>query len=79
MTKPKYTVIAPIYNEIENIPPHLYARVCEVMDQTGEAWELVLVDDGSKDGSTDALRELGKRITVCDRSSSRATLATKSR
>ncbi len=60
MTKPKYTVIAPIYNEIENIP-HLYARVCEVMDQTGEAWELVLVDDGSKDGSTDALRELGKK------------------
>ena len=60
MTKPKYTVIAPIYNEIENIP-HLYARVCEVMDQTGEAWELILVDDGSKDGSTDALRELGKK------------------
>jgi len=60
VTKPKYTVIAPIYNEIENIP-HLYARVCEVMDQTGEAWELVLVDDGSKDGSTDALRELGKK------------------
>ena len=60
MTKPKYTVIAPIYNEIENIP-HLYARVCEVMGQTGEAWELVLVDDGSKDGSTDALRELGKK------------------
>ena len=60
MTKPKYTVIAPIYNEIENIP-HLYARVCEVMGQTGEAWELVLVDDGSKDGSTEALRELGKK------------------
>jgi len=60
VTKPKYTVIAPIYNEIENIP-HLYARVCEVMDQTGEAWELVLVDDGSKDGSTEALRELGKK------------------
>jgi len=60
VTKPKYTVIAPIYNEIENIP-HLYARVCEVMDQTGEAWELILVDDGSKDGSTDALRELGKK------------------
>jgi len=60
VTKPKYTVIAPIYNEIENIP-HLYARVCEVMGQTGEAWELVLVDDGSKDGSTEALRELGKK------------------
>jgi len=58
--KPVYTIIAPIYNEIENIP-HLYARVSEVMDQTGQPWELVLVDDGSKDGSKDALRELGKK------------------
>jgi len=58
--KPVYTIIAPIYNEIENIP-HLYARVSEVMEQTGQPWELVLVDDGSKDGSTDALRELGKK------------------
>jgi dolichol-phosphate mannosyltransferase len=55
-----YTIIAPIYNEIENIP-HLYARVSEVMEQTSQPWELVLVDDGSKDGSTDALRELGKK------------------
>lgn len=60
MPKPVYTIIAPIYNEIENIP-HLYARVSEVMDQTGQPWELVLVDDGSKDGSKDALRELGKK------------------
>ena len=60
MTKPVYTIIAPIYNEIENIP-HLYSRVSEVMDQTGQPWELVLVDDGSKDGSTDALRDLGKK------------------
>ena len=60
MPKPVYTIIAPIYNEIENIP-HLYARVSEVMEQTGQPWELVLVDDGSKDGSTDALRELGKK------------------
>ncbi len=60
MSKPVYTIIAPIYNEIENIP-HLYSRVTEVMEQTNQPWELVLVDDGSKDGSTDALRELGKK------------------
>ncbi|HPL81815.1 MAG TPA: glycosyltransferase family 2 protein [Anaerolineaceae bacterium] len=60
MSKPVYTIIAPIYNEIENIP-HLYSRVTEVMEQTNQPWELVLVDDGSKDGSTDALRKLGKK------------------
>ena len=47
-----YSIIAPIYNEIDNLP-ELYRRVKEVMDSSGEPWELVLVDDGSTDGSTD--------------------------
>lgn len=54
-----YSIVAPIYNELENIP-ELYRRIKEVMDSTGETWELVLVDDGSTDGSTDAIRELAK-------------------
>lgn len=52
-----YSIIAPIFNEYENIP-ELYRRVSEVMDATGEAWELILVDDGCTDGSTDRIREL---------------------
>jgi polyisoprenyl-phosphate glycosyltransferase len=56
-SKPTYTIIAPIYNEIENIPV-LYQRVSEVMDRTGEPWEFVMVDDGSSDGSTDAILDL---------------------
>jgi dolichol-phosphate mannosyltransferase len=55
-----YSIIAPIYNELENLP-ELYRRVKEVMDSTGETWELVLVDDGSSDGSTDTICELGKQ------------------
>jgi dolichol-phosphate mannosyltransferase len=55
--KVTYSIVAPIYNEIDNIPV-LYGRIREVMDTTGEAWELVLVDDGSTDGSTDAIRAL---------------------
>ncbi len=52
-----YSIIAPIFNEFDNIP-ELYRRVSEVMDSTGEPWELILVDDGSSDGSTDRIREL---------------------
>jgi len=52
-----YSIIAPIYNEFENIP-NLYKRVSSVMDSTQEPWELILVDDGSSDGSTDRIREL---------------------
>jgi len=52
-----YSIIAPIYNELENLP-ELCRRVKGVMDSSGEPWELILVDDGSTDGSTDKIREL---------------------
>ncbi len=55
-----YSVIAPIFNEFDNIF-ELYRRVSEVMDSTGEPWELILVDDGSSDGSTDRIRELAAK------------------
>lgn len=58
--QPTFTIIAPVYNEAESLPV-LYQRVKEVMDTSGEPWELVLVDDGSKDGSTDMIRSLAKQ------------------
>ncbi|MBE0687973.1 MAG: glycosyltransferase family 2 protein [Anaerolineaceae bacterium] len=54
---PVFTIIAPIYNELENLPI-LYDRITEVMDKSGQSWELILVDDGSTDGSTDVIREI---------------------
>lgn len=54
-----YSIIAPIFNEIDNLP-ELYRRVKEVMDASGETWELILVDDGSTDGSTEKIRELAQ-------------------
>ncbi|MFZ2097975.1 MAG: glycosyltransferase family 2 protein, partial [Anaerolineales bacterium] len=53
----EYSVIAPIYNEIGNIA-ELYRRVKETLDKTGETWELLMVDDGSTDGTTDEIHKL---------------------
>ncbi|MCE9645024.1 MAG: glycosyltransferase family 2 protein [Chloroflexi bacterium] len=58
--KVTYSIIAPIYNEIDNLP-ELHRRVSEVMKSSGESWEFILVDDGSTDGSTDKIRELAKK------------------
>ena len=54
---PVFSIIAPVYNEAETLPA-LYPRIKEVMDQTGDSWELVLVDDGSTDHSAEIMREL---------------------
>ncbi len=59
MTMPTFTVIAPIFNELESIP-ELYQRVKSVMESTGEPWELILIDDGSTDGSTELMRKLAE-------------------
>lgn len=50
MKRPVYSIVSPIYNEQGNIPT-LYERISHVLDQTGEAWELILVNDGSHDNS----------------------------
>ncbi|NLD99824.1 MAG: glycosyltransferase family 2 protein [Fibrobacter sp.] len=57
--KPLFSVIVPVYNENDCIQ-EMYKRVSTVMNSTGEPWELVVVDDGSRDGSTELIRELSK-------------------
>jgi len=55
--RPTYSIVIPIFNESGNIP-ELYSRLREVMETTGEDWELVMVDDGSRDESREMIREL---------------------
>ncbi|MEW5958648.1 MAG: glycosyltransferase family 2 protein [Chloroflexota bacterium] len=57
MTNIRYSIVAPCYNEEGNLL-ELRRRVTEVMDQTGESWELVLINDGSKDRTPELMREL---------------------
>jgi dolichol-phosphate mannosyltransferase len=58
--KPTFSIIAPIFNESESMP-EFYRRISTVMDATGDPWELILIDDGSTDGSTDLMQELAKK------------------
>ncbi len=53
--KPTYSIVAPVYNEQETLP-HFYERVAAVMNGLDDSWELVLVNDGSRD-ETQAIME----------------------
>ena len=51
------SVVVPIFNEQENLP-ELRRRLAEALDATGRDWEVVLVNDGSTDGSARLIRQL---------------------
>lgn len=62
----KYSIVVPLHNEEENVTD-LYARLKQVMESSGETFEMVLVDDGSNDGTFPLLREIAavdSRVTV---------------
>jgi len=62
----RYSIVVPYYNEQENIP-QLYMKVTEVMDSIGEPYEMVFVDDGSKDNTYKVLSEIyehDRRVNV---------------
>ena len=62
----KYSIVVPLHNEQENVTD-LYARLKSVMEASGETFEMVLVDDGSIDGTFALLREIAavdSRVTV---------------
>jgi len=58
--KPLYSVVAPVFNEIECLE-EFSKQICQVMDDLKESWELILVDDGSTDGSSDLIRSLAEK------------------
>ena len=63
---PVISVIVPIFNE-EEVIPELYRRMVAVLDVIGQPWELICVNDGSRDESLSlllSLREQDPRVKV---------------
>ncbi|MGA3082691.1 MAG: glycosyltransferase family 2 protein [Terracidiphilus sp.] len=54
---PKFSIVVPFHNEEENVTV-LYARLKQVMEQVGDAFEIVLVDDGSNDRTYKLMEEI---------------------
>lgn len=48
------SVVIPIFNEVQNVPV-LHQQLMQAMQKSGRRWEVVYVDDGSRDGSLQAL------------------------
>ncbi len=49
------SIVIPVYNEEENLP-HLWPELCSVLEPLKLAFEVVFVDDGSRDHSAEVIR-----------------------
>ena len=56
---PQLSILIPLYNEVENLDP-LIAALLPVLDKIGRTYEILLIDDGSQDGTTE-------KIVACSR------------
>ena len=57
---PAVSVVIPVYNEEANLEP-LYERLEPVMEDLGRPYEVLFIDDGSRDGSLEILCHLREK------------------
>ena len=55
--KPEFSVVVPAYNE-EEVIEESYKRLAAVMDELGESYELIFIDDGSRDRTAEKLAHI---------------------
>ena len=61
--KLEVSIISPVFNERENLKTFVDS-VIKVMHSTDMSWELIVVDDGSDDGSTTVIKELTNQENI---------------
>ena len=52
--RPAISAVVPAYNEVESLPP-LFNELRAALDASGRTWEMVVVDDGSSDGTRELM------------------------
>lgn len=60
MNKPYLSVVIPVYNESENLE-QLYQRLIATLDEGAKSYEIIFINDGSRDDSYEQLNALQKR------------------
>ena len=54
MARPDRSVVIPVYQEVESVP-RLHEALARMGDASPGGWEFIFVDDGSRDGTWEAL------------------------
>ena len=54
------SIVVPMFNEVDNVEP-LYEQITSALEHLGRPYEVVIVDDGSSDGTFEKLRDVHRR------------------
>ena len=57
------SIISPVFNELENLEKFVES-VTKVMASTNMSWELIIIDDGSDDGSSKIVKRIGRQENI---------------
>lgn len=62
-TQAVWSVVIPAFNEARRLPPYL-EEIIAYFEARGDAYEVIVVDDGSRDGTADRVREIAGTAPV---------------
>src|SRR5262245_25176011 len=60
VSAPQISVVIPLVNERESLP-ELHRELCEALTKLGRTWEVIYIDDGSRDGSDQVIADLAAK------------------